>query len=349
MYAYKNHLILSDTSLEEALLVLDGLAPDAIVFIVDENEKLIGSLTDGDVRRGLIKGKKIENSILEYIEKNPKVLKKGSYAINDVIRLRDEDLKIVPVIDEFRRIVNVVNFRFHKSYLPVDAVIMAGGRGERLRPLTDSIPKPLLKVGDKPIIEHNLDRLATFGIDDFWISVRFLGEQLEYYFKDGSKKNLSIKYIRENEPLGTIGAVKKIKDFKHDFILVTNSDLLTNLDYEDFFLDFISRDGDFSVLSIPYKVEIPYAVLETNDGTIHSFKEKPTMTYYSNGGVYLMKRTVLKHIPDGKSFNATDLLQHLINIGDKVISYNSRGCYWLDIGKHEDYEKAQNDIAHIKF
>ena len=225
---------------------------------------------------------------------------------------------------------------------------MAGGRGQRLQPLTDSTPKPLLKVGEKPIMEHNLDRLVNFGIDDFWVSVKYLGEQIESYFGTGINKNINIKYIWENEPLGTIGAVSKIENFEHDYVLITNSDLLTNVDYEHFFLEFIKEDADLAVLTIPYQVNIPYAVLETKDNTIKSFKEKPTYTYYSNGGIYLMKRDVLKYIPKEKFYNATDLMEDLIINNLKLISYPFSG-YWLDVGKHEDFKKAQKDINYIKF
>ena len=152
----------------------------------------------------------------------------------------------------------------------------------------------------------------------------------------------------EDQPLGTIGAVSKIDNFEHEYILVTNSDLLTNLDYEHFYLDFIEQDADFAVVTIPYQVNIPYAVLETIDSQIKSFKEKPTYTYYSNGGIYLMKKSVLKHLPKNTHFNATDLMEKLIKENHKVISYPLIG-YWLDVGKHEDFEKAQHDIKQIKF
>ena len=225
---------------------------------------------------------------------------------------------------------------------------MAGGRGQRLKPLTDLTPKPLLKVGDKSIMEHNLNRLTMFGIDDFWVSVKYLGEQIVDYFGDGNGKNINIKYVWENEPLGTIGALSKIKNFEHDYILVTNSDLLTNVDYELFFKDFLSQDADLAVLTIPYKVDIPYAVLETINGEIKSLKEKPTYTYYSNGGIYLMKKEMIEFIPQETFYNATDLMEEIIKRKLKVISYPLNG-YWLDIGRHEDFEKAQIDINQIKF
>jgi dTDP-glucose pyrophosphorylase len=348
MQPIHKHLIVKDEKVMVALAKLDELAADAILFVIDKEGRLIGSLTDGDIRRGLLKGLSVDNFLLDFIQSNPKFIRKGDYDLQQVIAYRKGDFKVIPIIDESDKVINVINFRFLKSYLPVDAIIMAGGRGERLKPMTDTIPKPLLKVGDKPIIEHNLDRLISYGIDDFWLSIRYLGEQLKDYFKDGSQKNISIDYVTEDQPMGTIGAISKISNFTHDTILVTNSDILTNLDYEDFYQSFTESGADLSVVTIPYDVSIPYAVLETTNGHVISFKEKPTYTYFSNGGIYLMKREILEFIPQGTLYNATDLMEQLIQVGKKVHSYPLRG-YWLDIGKVEDFQKAQKDIDHIKF
>ncbi|MDM8177212.1 nucleotidyltransferase [Olivibacter sp. LS-1] len=347
MRNYRDHLILSGSSIKSTLIQLDVLASDAIMFVVNEHDQLIGSLTDGDVRRGLIKGYSIDQPVDDIIQPNPKYIKKGDADIERIISYREGSFRILPIVDSENKIVNVINFREVRSYLPVDAVIMAGGRGQRLKPLTDITPKPLLKVGDKPIMEHNLYRLTLYGIDDFWISVKYLGEQIESYFGNGKDRNVNIQYIWENEPLGTIGAVSKITNFVHDYVLVTNSDILTNLDYEHFFLDFLKQDADFSVVTIPYNVDVPYAVLETEEGIVRNFKEKPTYTYYSNGGIYLMKKEMLRYLPKETFFNTTDLMETLIKENRKVVSYPLVG-YWLDVGKHEDFEKAQKDIKHIK-
>lgn len=348
MRNYRDHLILSGSSIKSALIQLDILASDAIMFVVNEHDQLIGSLTDGDVRRGLIKGYSIDQPVDDIIQPNPKYIKKGNADIERIISYREGSFRILPIVDSENKIVNVINFREVRSYLPVDAVIMAGGRGQRLKPLTDITPKPLLKVGDKPIMEHNLHRLTLYGIDDFWISVKYLGEQIESYFGNGKDRNVNIQYIWENEALGTIGAVSKITNFVHDYVLVTNSDILTNLDYEHFFLDFLKQNADFSVVTIPYNVDVPYAVLETEEGIVRNFKEKPTYTYYSNGGIYLMKKEMLEYLPKETFFNTTDLMEALIKENRKVVSYPLVG-YWLDVGKHEDYAKAQRDINSIKF
>ncbi|MEX1211418.1 MAG: nucleotidyltransferase family protein [Balneolaceae bacterium] len=346
MRHYKEHLIISGTSIREALIVLDKLAKDAISFVVDEDDKLLGSLTDGDVRRGLINGAQLNQPVEDIIQSNPRYLRKGDQDIEKVIQFREGNFKVIPILDKDDRIVNVINFGVLKSYLPVDVVVMAGGKGTRLRPLTEKTPKPLLKVGDKPILEHNLHRLSLYGMDDFWITVNYLGEQIESHFGNGNHKNLNINYVWEDEPLGTIGSVSRITDFIHDYVLVTNSDILTGLDYEDFFLKFKHEEADFAVVTIPYKVDIPYAVLETSNGHVMSFKEKPTYTYYSNGGIYLMKREITDRIPKNAFFDTTDLMENLIEDGKKVISYPLNG-YWLDIGKPEDFEKAQEDINRL--
>jgi dTDP-glucose pyrophosphorylase len=348
MRNFKEHLIATGSIIKDALIRLDILAKDAILFIVDDEERLLGSLTDGDVRRGLIKGITIDHKVDDILQPHPRYLRKGEHDIRKVIDYREGNFRILPVLDKEDRIVNVINFSEIRSYLPVDAVIMAGGRGLRLRPLTDSTPKPLLKVGSEAIIVHNIKRLALYGIDDFWISVNYLGQQIENHVGNGSDMNIQVSYVWEDSPLGTIGAISKITNFRHEYILITNSDLLTNLDYEHFFLEFLKQDADMAVVTIPYQVNVPYAVFETTNGHVINLKEKPTYIYYSNGGIYLVKREVLQHLPENAHFNATDLMEVLIGQKKKVFSYPLNG-YWLDIGSKADYEKAQQDIGNIRF
>lgn len=348
MHPYYKHLAHIDTSIRQALELLDQLASDAIIFLVDDENKLLGSLTDGDLRRGFIKGLGFEDHLSKFIQPNPKFIQQGKYNLKEIIALRAKFFTIFPVVDAQMKIINVVNFKHQKSYLPVDALIMAGGRGERLKPFTDHTPKPLLKVGDKPIIEHNIDRLNTYGIDDIWISVRYLGNQLVDYFKDGSEKALRINYVWEEEALGTAGALALVDGFIHDHVLMMNSDLLTNIDFEDLFLFFEEQKADLVVACIPYQVNVPYAVMETNGKKVTGFKEKPTYTHYSNAGIYLMKKEVIDNVPQNEVFNATDLMEKLIQDNKNVVAYPLVG-YWLDIGKHDDFEKAQHDIKKIKF
>jgi len=345
---FRKHLIKENNTIKTALELISKVGIETILFAVNENNQLKGSITDGDIRRGLLSGLSLDDEIKRIIHKDAKYIRKENYSIEEVISLRSKNYKVIPIVDKNDVILNILNFRLMKSYLPIDVVLMAGGLGTRLKPLTDNTPKPLLKIGDKTIIDYNVDRLKKFGVDDFWISVSYLSEQIENHFGNGDSRNVKIEYINESSPLGTIGAISKVTNFRHDYVLVTNSDILTKLNYEDFFIDFINKDADMSVVTIPYDVDVPYAVLDTKDSKVLSFIEKPTYTYYSNGGIYLIKKSILNKIPKNTFFNSTDLMEILIEENLNLISYPLHQ-YWLDIGKSKDYLKAQEDIKHIKF
>lgn len=348
MDIFSKHIILHDEPVREALKKLDVLAYDAILFIVDENKKLIGSLTDGDLRRGFIRGLGFETSILKFVQPNPAYIKEDEYAVDKLEEYRKRNFKIVPILNDKNQIVDIVNFRTRSTIIPVDALLMAGGEGKRLRPLTDYTPKPLLKVGGKPIIEYNIERLTHVGVKEIYLSINYLGEQLEAYFGNGKNKNLNIRYVKESKPLGTIGSILLVENFFHDDILVMNSDLLTNIDFADFYRTYKAANADMAVAATTYSVDIPYAVLETDaEYQVRSLKEKPRYTYFSNAGIYLLKKKTLELIPKDSFFDITDLMERILEMDQKLITYQING-YWLDIGKHEDFEKAQEDIKHIK-
>lgn len=344
---YTKHLISKDTTVRQALQKLDVLKHDAILFVTDHG-KLIGSITDGDLRRGFIKGLGFEDEILSFVQPNPEFIYENEFDQNKLETLRKKNYKLLPILNRDEMIVDILNFRLKTTLLPVDAVLMAGGKGARLRPLTNNTPKPLLKVGDKPIIEYNIDRLAKVGVNTIYLSINYLGEQLESYFGDGTEKNISIKYIREDKPLGTIGSVMLVDDFQNEEIIVMNSDLLTNIDFADFYKAFKEADADMAVASVSYHVDIPYAVLEADETQkVQSLKEKPRYTYFSNAGIYLLKTKILEMIPRDEFFDITTLMDKVIEMDRKLITYPING-YWLDIGRMEDYKKAQDDIKHIQ-
>jgi len=335
-----DHILLYNKSIRDALIRLDSLGADAVLFLTDENDKLIGSLSDGDVRRGMLKGSVISDPVVNIMNKEPKFLIKGDKNFEDVIRYRELGLRVIPVVEKDKRILKVINFRKLKSYLPLDAIIMAGGKGERLKPLTDNIPKPMLSVGNKTIIERILDNLILYGIDDIWICLNYMGNVIKDYLGDGSQLDILISYINESEPLGTIGAVSLIDNFQHEHIMVMNSDLITDLDFEKFYKYFIDQDADMVIMGVPYNVNIPYAILQNSGNRVISLQEKPIYTYYSNGGIYLFKKEVLELIPEEKRFDATDLINFLLNAKKKVVTYHHNG-FWLDIGRFEDLERAK--------
>lgn len=345
-----NNIIADSSSARDALKQLNEVAGIAIaqsvLFVINDAQQVVGTLSDGDIRRGLINGLMIDEPVSNFMFRQFRFIKKD-FTSEEVNVLRAKRIRFVPMLDENRRIISIVDLNDLHAVLPVDAVIMAGGKGKRLLPLTENLPKPLLKVGDKPIIEHNIDRLTKYGVTDFYITVKYLGHKITDYFGDGRSKNVSIQYSFEEEELGTMGAVSLIHGFRHDHVLVMNSDLLTNIDFKDFYDYFIEQEADMAIASIPYHVDIPYAVFELSEGkAIHSFREKPRYTYYSNAGVYLIRKELVDFIPANTKFDATDMMQMMIGKGKKVISYPITG-YWLDIGRMEDYIKAQEDIKHL--
>jgi len=343
------HIIYEHETVRDALIKLNDLRSDAILFVCDYNNRLLGSLTDGDLRRGFIKGLDFDSPLLDYIQPDPLFICEDELHLADTAELKKRHFLIIPIVDRNGQIVNILNLRINYSLIPADVIIMAGGRGQRLMPLTEHTPKPMLPVGDKPILEHNIDRLIKFGIKNIHISVNYLADQIKEYFGDGTEKNVNIEYICEDKPMGTIGSVKLAEQLEHDYFLVMNSDILTNIDFNHFFQTFIRSGADMAMATTSYQVEIPYGVVEVDGANVvSSLKEKPRYTYYSNAGIYIAKKELLTMVPDDQFYNVTDLMEKLLKSGKKLISYPILG-YWLDIGKHEDYNRAQEDIKYINF
>lgn len=348
MLGKANNILTSNSTIRSALEKLTLLGETLTLFIIDPNSILIGVVTDGDIRRGLIKGCELDEVVVDIMNKNFKSINEDQLSIELIDDLKKSSAKIIPILDKQNRIVRFVNILEIKSFLPVDAIIMAGGKGERLLPLTLDTPKPMLEVNGKPIIEHNIDLLAKYGIGNLHISVNYLKDKIKNYFGNGENKNITINYLDESKPLGTFGSIKLTNSYKFSDLLIMNSDLLTNINFADFYKSYKDSNADMAIATTSYMVNVPYAVLETENGVVKSFKEKPTYTYFSNAGIYLIKKELVNEIPDNEFYNATDLINKLINSNRVVLTYPILG-YWLDIGRHEDYKKANEDYKHINF
>ena len=345
-----NFIINIKSSLIDVLKKINETGSLQTVFVVNDENKLLGTITDGDIRRAFINGLTLDNPIIDFICKDFSFLESNAKDFEKLKEFRIEKIKAVPVLSDRGEILKIIDFTIMKSLLPIDAVIMAGGRGTRLKPLTDNTPKPLVKVGNKEIISYNFDRLYQYGIFNQYVTVNYLGNQIEDFCIDYNDQ-INFKIIKEDKFLGTAGSLSLIDEFENDTVLLMNSDLLTNIDYEDFYRSFKENNADIMVASTPYDVSLPYAIFETKSNKnrhIKSFLEKPTYTHYVNTGTYLIKKSVLKNIPKNEFFNATDLMNAVINEKGKLIHFPITG-YWLDIGKHKDLEKAQRDISHIDF
>lgn len=343
-----NHIqIIENTDILSALKKLNAIRDVSrlILFVHDESGKIIGSLTDGDIRRSLAEDADIYKSIGIICNRNF-VFEYDKKGFLDLRPYKKTYIKILPILDKEKRLVRIIDLDKTKSVLPLECMIMAGGRGKRLSPLTDTIPKPMLLLGDKPIIEHNIDRLISYGIRKFYISVKYLGEQIQEYFEDGSKKGVSIEYIWEDEPLGTAGALSLVDNFQSDYVLLMNSDLFTNVDFENLYLDLINQNADMAVASTEYKVDVPYAVFETDNHLVKDFKEKPSYIYHSNAGIYILKKELIKKIPRNKFYDITDLMENLVKEGGSLI-HNPIIGFWIDIGSPSDYKQAQEFVKHL--
>lgn len=345
MNNFTDFTIFKNANCIDALRKLDYEKSNQTLFVLDESEKMIGTVTDGDIRRGLIKGLNLDSPIESFCNTNFNYLYKD-LNVEEIHHLKKAGIKVLPKISKVGKIEKVYDLSRLNSILPVHAVVMAGGKGERLRPLTEKTPKPMLPLGNKPIIEHNIDRLISFGIERITISVRYLYEQIVDYFGNGSGKGIRIDYFKEDTPLGTIGCISKIDKIEQDTLLVINADIFTNIDFEEFYLMFEKENADMAVASIPYSVDIPYAILELKDNCITSFKEKPKNTYYANAGIYLIRKKCLSLMPQSGFFNATDLMERIIMDKGKII-HNPINGYWIDIGKFDDYYKAKEIVKHL--
>lgn len=343
----RKHLIYRNQTVRDALIQLNDMKVNPILIVVAEDDTIIGSLTDGDLRRGFIKGLTFDDPLMNYLQPNPLFILEKDIHTTDINDLRRKNFLIIPVVDNQKKVVKILNLTQLHSVIPADVFIMAGGKGQRLMPLTKDTPKPMLHVGDKPILEHNIDRLTKFGIKNIYLSVNYLADKIKDYFQDGSDKGVNIQYIEEDKPLGTLGSVKLVESIENDYLMVMNSDILTDIDFSGFFQSFIRSGADMAVATTSYHVDVPYGVMEVDNGNVvNAMKEKPRYTYYSNAGIYIIKKDLLSLVPQDEFYNVTDLMEELIKHGKKLVSFPILG-YWLDIGKHDDYKKAQEDIKHV--
>lgn len=341
------NIILEKESILEALKKLDKITIESqTLFVIDSEARMVGTLTDGDIRRFFIAGGNLSDAVGKAMHTNFSFIKEGDSDHVALLRdMKNRDITLVPSLDDDGRIVNIYDLTNYKSHLPFDAVLMAGGKGERLRPLTESTPKPLVKVGDKCIIDYNIDNLIAYGVKHLNVTINYLGEQLEEHFAE-PRNGVQVRTFREPKFLGTIGSIKFVDTFYNEYILVMNSDLFTDIDFEDFFLHFREHDAEMSVAAVQYNVSIPLGILDLDGRNIKGLLEKPKYNYYANAGIYLIKKSVLAEIPEDTFFNATDLIDKLIAQGKRVIRYPLKGT-WIDIGQHADLAKARDLVKHL--
>ena len=348
MCNFKKHLILKGSSVKLALETIDNLPNEGILFTVDSDNKLIGSISDGDIRRAFLTKKiLVESRIDSIMNTTPKFIRENNIDVIKIKKLREDNLKLVPIVDDQRRVVEIINFKRQKTLLPIDVIIMAGGLGKRLRPLTYKTPKPLLKVNDKTLIEHGLNHISIFGVRNYWISLGYLGFKIKDYLSKLNLESINFNFIFEDKPLGTLGAISNVKNFENESILITNADLISDYDLEKFYLSHIEKNSDLTILTRNYEVKIPFGVIGLSNDKIIDIEEKPKLKYMINGGIYLMKKKYMDLVPKNKYFNATDLIKVMIEKKFKINYYNHFGT-WNDLGRIEDFDKQKLKLENKK-
>ncbi len=346
----KQNLIGAEASLLEALGRLNALSGSAItLFVTDVSGRLLGTLTDGDIRRALLGGASLDSAVTEAMHTAFRAIGPDDSGAAAVERLRDfrsRGIRLVPRLDADGRPVEIIDLGRTHTRLPLRAILMAGGKGERLRPLTLTRPKPLLEIDGKAIIDYNIEALAACGITDITACVRYMAEQIEEHFA-GPVAGVDVKCVREEQPLGTIGAATLcgIPDGSDGHTLVMNSDLLTTISFEEMYLKHIDTGADATIAVVPYQVTVPFAILDLDGERVSGITEKPSYSHYANAGIYIFSDRLLGRLRPGERADAPDLLADAIADGMRVSYYVIRGS-WIDVGSPADFSQARELMRH---
>lgn len=322
-----------------------------IALVVDAHGRLISTITDGDLRRAILAGMDLHQPVREWLGRSSKprtpVTASAGMPRRELLRLmRKVELRHIPLLDGTGRVVDLACLSDliptrQADELGLSAVVMAGGQGTRLRPLTEHTPKPMLPVGEKPVIERIVGQLRDAGIRRLHLATHYKADVFSDHFGSGAAFGVAINYVAEEVPLGTAGVLSTLRDGKES-LLVVNGDILTRLNYRAF-VEFHRENGaDMTVGLRRYDIDIPYGVVQTDGIVVQGLQEKPTQKLFVNAGIYLVEPAAAQYVPDGKRFDMTDLIAALLSDGRRVVGFPI-GEYWLDIGKPDDYERAQLD------
>lgn len=333
---------------ETILRVIEVIDKEALraALVVDENENLLGVVTDGDIRRGLIKHVSVDSPVTEIMNTNPKVVTVEDSKSRVLDLMEIHDLLVIPIVDGTKLVgLETLQHLTKRRHYDNPVFLMAGGFGTRLRPLTDDCPKPLLKVGEKPILETILESFIDAGFHNFYISTHYMPEMIQDYFGDGSQKGVSINYVYENEPLGTGGALGLLpKDLGELPIIMMNGDVLTKVDFEHLLKYHSEHEATATMCVREYEYQVPYGVVTAENHKIVSMVEKPTHKFFVNAGIYVVGRDLARSVKPDQKIDMPSLLEACIANGDLVSMFPVHE-YWLDIGKMNDFEKAQEDFV----
>lgn len=340
-------LVADNASIRTTMEVIDRFAK-GIAIVIDDVGHLLATVTDGDVRRAILAGINLDHPVSRLQKPNqPRpVVASSTTSESELLTLMEQrSVRQIPLLDKTGLVCGlaVQHELLRQNELPITGVIMAGGYGKRLMPLTESLPKPMLPVNGRPLLERTLAKLRESGIRSVNVATHHLSQSIVDHFKDGSEFGVQLQYFQESEPRGTAGGLSSMADGT-DPLLVINGDVLTNIDVRAM-LDFHREHQSSLTVGVrQYDIEVPFGVVETDGVQVTGIQEKPVLRHFINAGIYLLDREVCRLIPDGRRFDMTDLIAAVIESRGTVISFPVRE-YWIDIGRIEQYQKAELDVA----
>lgn len=347
MINHNDVIIYKSNTIKDALEIIEKGAV-RIAIVLDDDQKVIGTITDGDIRRGLLKGLDLNSSIENLYFKTPTLANINESRDEIIQKAISKKLYQIPIVNDKGQLVGIEDLA---TLLKITnkrnrVILMAGGLGTRLRPLTEETPKPLLKVGSQPILETIIKNFVKNGFVNITISVNYKADMIKDYFKDGSELGANIDYIEETKRLGTAGALSLIQEKPTEPFFVMNADLLTNVNLSNL-LDFHVYEQSFATMCVrEYDFQVPYGVIQTKGSEIISIQEKPVHKFFVNAGIYVLSPKVFEHIPHDQFFDMPTLFENLIEKNEKTISFPIHE-YWMDIGRMSDYEQAQNEFNEV--
>ncbi|MEZ8470164.1 nucleotidyltransferase family protein [Vibrio splendidus] len=348
-HCWQKTLIPESSTIKQALEIINSEAL-RVAVVVDKEQKLLGMVSDGDIRRGLLNDLTLSDSVVKVMNTSPITGKSGASKESLVELMEQKQILSVPLIDQGGKIVGLetLHSALSKEQYQNPVFIMAGGFGTRLRPLTDNCPKPMLKVGDKPILETVIKSFLKAGFNNFYISTHYMPEQIHQHFGDGSELGVSISYVHEDAPLGTGGALGLLPDsIPRDLpLIMINGDVLTKVDFQRLLSFHIENDADATMCVREYDYQIPYGVINGEGNQITSMVEKPIQRFFVNAGIYVVSPRVIQSVEKNLKIDMPTLLERHMEDRQKVLMFPIHE-YWLDIGRIDDFNRAQTDILSL--
>ena len=343
----KKITVSADASLRRVMEVIDSVARQ-IALVTDDSGVLIATVTDGDVRRGLLKGLGMDAPVSEVMHRNPATLLKGASAASAQRLMRKRRLNHIPVVDSDGRLVGLAlrDGLTGGEPRPTRVILMAGGLGMRLRPLTETVPKPMIPVGDKPLLERIVTRFQDQGFSRFTLSLNYLGHVIRDHFGDGSALGVEIDYVEETKRMGTGGALSLLGRHPDEPFVVMNGDILTTTSFGAM-IDFHAETGSAATICArEFNMQVPYGVLNADGTTLVSMEEKPVHKHLVNAGIYALSPLVFEHIREDEPLDMPDLIDRVKDAGHKVSVFPVRE-YWMDIGRLEDLDRARSEYETV--